>query len=81
MQTLPTPTPVKKTWAEPELVIISRNDTVLVKHHPSVHEHTGHVVRKGASSYFVNPSGKGFLTATSTGVARAVVAFHSEAAS
>ena len=72
--------PVKKIWAKPELVLISSNN-IEAKFHPSVHEHTGHVVRKGNNSYFVNPTGKGFTTAVSTGVIRRVVGHPSSAAS
>jgi len=73
--------PVKKIWTTPELILIASNNIEVVKHHPSVHEHTGHVVRTGTKFRFVNPSGHGFTTATTTGVAKGIVGYQASAAS
>ncbi|WP_139112981.1 hypothetical protein [Mucilaginibacter sp. PPCGB 2223] len=80
MNNQPSPAPVKKNWTNPELVLISAN-IIAVKHHPSVHEGTGHLQRVVANTYFFNPSGKGFLISTSTGIAKSPHGHISSAAS
>jgi len=69
----------KKTWQDPELFLISTNQVGATKHHPSVHEGTGHtLVTLFGSKLFVNPSNVGFTLTNSVG---GVVGHKSSAAS
>ena len=50
-------TPAKKSWAEPELLLISRNTVSGSKIHTSVHEGTGKTVATNGYVYFSNQAG------------------------
>ncbi len=73
------PTPVKKTWTRPELVLIAANNIEVTKHHPDVHEKTGHYASSSKGTrFFLNPFNYGITLQTSQG---AVVGHKSSAAS
>jgi len=48
--------PLKKTWANPELILISHDDVTISKHSPHVHEGTGTFKDLGNGPFFYNQS-------------------------
>lgn len=62
------PTPVKKTWTHPELVLIAANNIEVTKHRPSIHEKTGHYAfGSNGTHFFFNPFSHGITLVTSQG--------------
>ncbi|WP_448702777.1 hypothetical protein ACFGVR_10525 [Mucilaginibacter sp. AW1-3] len=65
-ETLPN-TPIKKTWADPRLFIISRNDILTPKSKPNVHESTGKYTANASYGYFSNQAGTSRVVLTKNG--------------
>lgn len=64
-----TPTPsLKKTWIQPELTLISRDDVTISKHSPLVHEATGSWKDLGNGPFFYNQTSGAAVTNKSSAV-------------
>jgi hypothetical protein len=60
-------TPVKKTWAEPKVLIISKNNVLASKAYPNVHEGTGKYTADTSYASFVNQAGTSRIMLTKHG--------------
>jgi hypothetical protein len=55
-------TTLKKTWANPELILISHDDVTISKHSPHVHEGTGSFKDLGNGLLFYNQNSSWAVT-------------------
>ncbi len=60
-------TPAKKIWAEPKLLIISRNSVLASKIYPNIHEGTGKYTADTSYASFVNQAGTSRIVLTKHG--------------
>jgi len=60
-------TPAKKTWAEPKLLIIARNNVLASKIYPNIHEGTGKYTADTSYSTFINQAGTSRIMLTKHG--------------